>query len=52
MFQRLSRAPAQGKAGNTYVKLLNEICQITYSLHRVKEVTKKVYYHVMNSIRA
>ena len=42
MLQRLPVALAQDKAGNTYVNLLNEIRQIIYSLHREKEVTKKV----------
>ena len=50
MLQRLPVALAQVKAGNTCENLLNEICQITYSLYRAKEITKKVYNNIMNSI--
>ena len=42
MLQRFPVALAQVKAGNTSENLLNEIRQIIYSLHREKEVTKKV----------
>ena len=31
--------------------LLNEIRQIVYSLHRSKEITKKVYNNIINSIK-
>ena len=48
MLQRLPIALAQVKVGNTYEKLLNEIRQIIYSLHRAKEITKKVYNNIMN----
>ena len=51
MLQRLPIALAQVKAGNTSEKLLSEIKQIIYSLYRVKEVPKKVYNNVMNSIK-
>ena len=51
MFQRLPIALAQVKAGNTSENLLNEIRQIIYSLHREREVTKKVYNNIMNSIK-
>ena len=51
MFQRLPIALAQVKAGNTSENLLNEIRQITYSLHRAKEITKKVCNNIMNSIK-
>ena len=44
-------ALAQVKAGNTSEKLLNEIKQIIYSLHRAKEITNKVYDNTMNSIK-
>ena len=37
----------QVKADN----LLNEIRQIRYSFHRAKEITKKVYNILMNSIK-
>ena len=36
MLQRLPIALAQVKAGNTYENLLNEICQIMYSLYQAK----------------
>ena len=32
-------------------KLLNEIKQIISSLHQAKEITKKVYNNIMNSIK-
>ena len=50
----LRRSPiplAQVKAGNTSENLLNEISQVIYSLHRAKEITKKVYNNIMNSIK-
>ena len=50
MLQRLPIALAQVKAGNTSENLLNEIRQIIYSLYRAKEITKKVYNNIMNSI--
>ena len=31
--------------------MLNEIRQIIYSLHQAKEITKKVYNNIMNSIK-
>ena len=42
---------AQVKAGNTSEDLLNEICQITYSLLRAKEITKKGCNDMINSIK-
>ena len=51
MLQRLPRALAQVKTGNTSENLLCRIRQIIYYLHRTKEVTKKVCNHVMNSIK-
>ena len=51
MLQRLPIAPTQIKAGNTFENLLNEIRQIIYSLFREKEITKKVYNNIMNSIK-
>ena len=51
MLQRLTIALAQVKAGNTSENLLNEIRQIIYSLYRAKEITKKVYNNIMNSIK-
>ena len=51
MFQKLPIALTQVKAGNTSESLLNEIRQIIYSLYRAKEITKKVYNNIMNSIK-
>ena len=51
MLQRLPIAVAQVKAGNASENLLNEIRQIIYSLYRAKEITKKVYNNIMNSIK-
>ena len=51
MLQRIPIALAQIKAGNTSENLLNEIKQIIYSLYRAKEITKKVYNNIMNSIK-
>ena len=48
MLQRLPIALAQVKAGNASESLLNEIRQTIYSLHRAKEITKKVYNNIMN----
>ena len=49
--QRLSVALAQVKAGNMSGNLLNQIRQIIYSLYWAKEITKKVYNNIMNSIK-
>ena len=43
---------AQVKAGIASENLINEIRQIIYSLYRAKEITKKVYNNIMNSIKA
>ena len=51
MLQRLPLALAQVQAGDTSENLLNEIHQIIYSEYRAKEITKKVYNNIMNSIR-
>ena len=51
MLKRLPIALAQVKAGNNSESLLNEIRQIVYSLHRSKEITKKVYNKIINSIK-
>ena len=51
MLQRLPIALAQVNAGNTSENLLNEIRQIIYSLYQAKEITKKVYNNVINSIK-
>ena len=51
MLQRLPITLAQVKEGNTFENLLNEIRLIVYSLYRAKEITKKVYNNIMNSIK-
>ena len=43
MLQSLPITLAQGKAGNTYEKLLTEVWQIIYSLYWSREITKKIY---------
>ena len=48
---RLTIALAQVKASHTSENLLNEIRQIIYSLYREKEVTKKLYSNIINSIK-
>ena len=51
MLKRLPIALAQIKAGNNSESLFNEIRQIVYSLYRSKEITKKVYNNIINSIK-
>ena len=51
MLKRLPIALSQVKAGNNSESLLNEIRQIVYSLYRSKEITKKVYNNIINSIK-
>ena len=51
MLKRLPVALAQVKAGHNSESLLNEIRQIVYSLYRSKEITKKVYNNIINSIK-
>ena len=51
MLKRLPIALAQIKAGNNSESLLNEIRQTVYSLYRSKEITKKVYNNIINSIK-
>ena len=51
MLKRLPIALAQVKAGNNSESLLNEIRHIVYSLYRSKEITKKVYNNIINSIK-
>ena len=51
MSQRLPIALAQVNSGNTSEKLLNEIRKIIYSLNGAKEITKKVYNNVTNSVK-
>ena len=51
MLQRFPIALAQVKVANRSANLLHEICQIIFSLYQVKEITKKVYNNMMNSIK-
>ena len=51
MFQRLPIVLAQVKAGNACENLLNKIRQIIYLLYRAKEITKKVYNNIINSMK-
>ena len=51
LLQRLIIALTQVKTGNTNKYLLNEIYQILYSLYCAKEITKKVYNYIINSIK-
>ena len=51
MLKRLPIALAQIKVGNNSESLLNEIRQIVYSLYRSKEITKKVYNNIIQSIK-
>ena len=44
-------ALAEFKVGNTSENLFNEIRQIINPLYREKEITKKVYNNIMNSIK-
>ena len=50
--QRITIALAQVKVGNKSENLLNEIGQLIYSLYQTKEITKKPYNNIMNSINA
>ena len=50
MLQRLPIALAKVKADNTFENFLNEIRKILHSLYRTKELTKKVYNNIRNSI--
>ena len=51
MLKRLPIALAQIKAVNNSESLVNEIIQIVYSLYRSKEINKKVYNNIINSIK-
>ena len=50
ILQNLAIALAQVKASNTSENLLNNIRKIMYSLYQEKEITKKVYNNIMNSV--
>ena len=51
MLKRLPIALAQVKAGNNSESLLNKTRQIVYFLYQSKEITKKVYKNIINSIK-
>ena len=51
MIQRLPTTLTQIKAANLFENLHNEIKQIIYSFYRAKEIPKKVYNNIMNSIK-
>ena len=51
MLQRLPIALAQVKTGNNSESLLNQIRQIVYSLYQSKQITKKVYNHIIESVQ-
>ena len=51
MLQRLSIVLAQIKVGNASESFLTEIRKIIYSLYQGKEITKKVYNNIMNSMQ-
>ena len=51
MLQLLLIALAQVTAGNKFENWLNKIRQIIYSMYRTKEITKKVFTNIMNSIK-
>ena len=51
MLQSLPIALAQVKASNPSENLLSKIWKIKYSLYRAKEITKKAYNNIMNSIK-
>ena len=51
ILQRFPITLSQVKSDNTSEHLLDEICQVIYSLHSSKEVTKKVYENIRISIK-
>ena len=52
ILQRLPTAIGQVQASDSSKNLLNEICQIIYSLHQANKITViKVYKNTMNSIK-
>ena len=48
---KITNSSCKVKAGNTSKNLLNETRLIIYSLHRAKEITKKLYNNTMNSTK-
>ena len=51
MLQRLPITLAQVKAAINSESLLNEIRQVVYSLYQSKQLTKKVYNNIIESIQ-
>ena len=51
MLQRLPIALAQVKVGNTSENLLNKVRQVMCSLYWAKQITKKLYNNIMNSVK-
>ena len=51
MLQRLPIALAQVKVGNNSESLLNEIMQIIYSFFQSKQITRKLYNNIIESIQ-
>ena len=51
MLKRLPIALARVKASNNSESLLNEIRQIVYSLYQSKQITKRVYNNIIESIQ-
>ena len=51
MLQRFPIVLTQVKAGNTSENLLNKIIHIIYSLYQAKEITKKIYNNIVNSVK-
>ena len=52
LLHRLSKALEEVKAGDNSESLLNEIRQIVYSLYQSKQITKKVYNNIFESIQS
>ena len=50
MLQRLPIVLAQVKASDTSENVLNKLRQTIYSWYWEKEITKKVYRNIMNSV--
>ena len=50
ILQRLPIALPQVKTSSTSENVLIEIRKVKYSLFRAKQVTKKVYSNIMNSV--
>ena len=51
MLERLPIALVQAKAGNNSESLLNEIRQIIYSFYQSKQIKKRVYNNIIESIQ-